>query len=102
MSGWRRDEDEPIKSARVENPAPGLEGFPRLDMALIEAAVPKLVDHAVGGPVILTRHGEEAYVLLPLDIWRRLWLTIARPPVLDMDRDGAAGAGGTVVEPDET
>jgi hypothetical protein len=87
MAGWRKEQDEPITSGAVDEPAPGLEGQPRLDMALIEAAVPKLIDHAVGGPVVLTRHGSEAFVLLPLDIWRRVWLAIARPPVVDMERD---------------
>lgn len=91
MAGWRQEEDEPIGSGQVENPAPGLEGFPRLDMAVIEEAMPKLVDRAVGGPVVMTRHGEESFVLLPLDIWRRLWLAIARPPVLDMDPPAAPG-----------
>ena len=85
MAGWRADEDEAIRSGSVEVPAPGLEGQPRFDMAQIETAVPKLVDHAVGGPVVLTRHGAEAYVLLPLDIWRRVWLAIARPPVIDVE-----------------
>ncbi|MBK1659288.1 type II toxin-antitoxin system Phd/YefM family antitoxin [Paracraurococcus ruber] len=88
MSGWRKDEDEAIRSGTVPDPAPGLEGYPRVDMQLIEAAVPKLVDHAVGGPVVLTRHGREAYVLLPLDIWRRVWGATSPPPVLDMDPDG--------------
>jgi len=87
MSGWRKEQDEPIQSGPVEEPAPGLEGQPRLDMALIETAMPKLIDHAVGGPVVLTRHGSEAYVLLPLDIWRRVWLAIARPPVIDAERN---------------
>jgi hypothetical protein len=87
MAGWRADEDEAIRSGSVDIPAPGLEGQPRFDMAQIETAVPKLVDHAVGGPVVLTRHGAEAYVLLPLDIWRRVWGAIARPPVIDADRD---------------
>jgi hypothetical protein len=94
MAGWRQDEDEAIRSGSVEDPAPGLEGQPRLDMALIEAAVPKLIDHAVGGPVVLTRHGSEAFVLLPLDIWRRVWTAIARPPVIDMDRESPPGADG--------
>lgn len=87
MAGWRHDEDEAIRSGGVDNPAPGLEGQPRLDMALIEATMPKLIDHAVGGPVVLTRHGSEAFVLLPLDIWRRVWTAVARPPVIDMERD---------------
>lgn len=95
MAGWRKDEDAPIRSGGVAEPAPGLEGQPRLDMALIEAAVPKLIDHAVGGPVVLTRHGREAFVLLPLDVWRRVWLSGARPPVVDMDRAGGATEGDT-------
>ena len=91
MTGWRADEDAAIRSGSVDVPAPGLEGQPRLDMAQIEAAVPKLVDHAVGGPVVLTRHGAEAYVLLPLDIWRRVWLAIARPPVIEVEREAEDG-----------
>jgi hypothetical protein len=85
MAGWRADEDAAIRSGSVDHPAPGLEGQPRFDMAQIEVAVPKLIDHAAGGPVVLTRHGAEAYVLLPLDIWRRVWTAIARPPVIDAD-----------------
>ena len=99
MMGWRREEDEPIHSGTVEDPAPGLEGQPRLDMALIEAAVPKLIDHAVGGPVVLTRHGTEAFVLLPLDIWRRVWTAVARPPVIDMERDRPSGPGAAHSKP---
>ena len=91
MAGWRADEDEAIHSGDVAVPSPGLEGQPRLDMTSIEAAMPKLVDHAVGGPVVLTRHGKEAFVLLPLDIWRRVWLAIERPPVIDMDRPAEPG-----------
>jgi hypothetical protein len=90
MAGWRADEDEAIRSGGVEHPAPGLEGQPRFDMAQVEAAVPKLIDHAVGGPVVLTRHGTEAYVLLPLDVWRRVWSAIARPPVIEAERDAPA------------
>ena len=93
MAGWRMDEDEAIRSGSVEHPAPGLEGQPRFDMAQVEVAVPKLVDHAMGGPVVLTRHGSEAFVLLPLDVWRRVWQAIARPPVIDAQRDPAAEPG---------
>jgi hypothetical protein len=95
MTGWRADEDEAIRSGSVDVPAPGLEGQPRFDMAQIEGAVPKLLDHAVGGPVVMTRPGAEAYGLLPLDIWRRVWLAIARPPVIEAERDPAAGAAST-------
>ena len=74
--------DDPIRSPFVPVPAPGLEGVPRSDMARLEAALPKLVDSALGGPVVLTRHGEEAFVLLPLDIWRRVWAAAPRPPLI--------------------
>ena len=87
MAGWRMDEDEAIRSGSVAHPAPGLEGQPRFDMAPVEVAVPKLLDHAVGGPVVLTRHGTEAFVLLPLDVWRRVWGAIARPPVIEAERE---------------
>ena len=93
MAGWRKDEDAPIPSGSVADPAPGLEGQPRLDMTVLEAAMPKLIDHAVGGPVVLTRHGVEAFVLLPLDVWRRVWGGMARPPVIDMDRPRPPGPG---------
>ncbi|RAI60405.1 type II toxin-antitoxin system Phd/YefM family antitoxin [Roseicella frigidaeris] len=83
MAGWRAEEDAAIRAGAVENPAPGLEGQPRLDMGVIEAAVPRLLDHAAGGPVVLTRHGTEAFVLLPLDIWRQVWAAVPRPPVID-------------------
>lgn len=94
MAGWRADEDVAIGSGSVPDPAPGLEGQPRVDMAQIEVAVPKLLDHLVGGPVVLTRHGAEAYVLLPLDVWRRVWSTIARPPVIEAERDPPTATEG--------
>jgi prevent-host-death family protein len=74
--------DDPIQSVHGGDPAPGLEGVPRSDMSVLETAVPKLVDSAMRGPVVLTRHGREAFVLLPLDIWRRVWSSSRRPPVL--------------------
>ena len=74
--------DEPFRADVVNVPAPGLEGVPRSDMALLEAAVPKLVDMALRGPVVLTRHGSEAFALVPLDIWRRVWGATPRPPVI--------------------
>lgn len=74
--------DEPILPTWEGDPAPGLEGVPRADMAELETAVPKLLDLAVRGPVVLTRHGREAYVLMPLDIWRRTWEATPRPPVV--------------------
>jgi hypothetical protein len=85
MSGWRDDADEPIRSLPEGDPAPGLEGLPRLDLDPVEAAVPSLVDQAIQGPVVLTRHGRESFVLLPLDIWRRIWEAVPRPPVIDAE-----------------
>jgi hypothetical protein len=75
-------DDEPIRPPPDRNPAPGLEGVPRADMTEMENAVPKLVDTALRGPVVLNRHGREAFVLLPLDIWRQVWGAIPRPPVI--------------------
>ncbi len=74
--------DDPILSTAAGAPAPGLEGVPRSDMALLETAVPKLVDAALRGPVVLTRHGREAFVLMPLDMWRKVWGAERRPPVV--------------------
>ncbi len=74
--------DDPIQSTAAGDPAPGLEGVLRTDMSALETAVPKLVDAALRGPVVLTRHGREAFVLMPLDIWRRVWDSSRRPPVL--------------------
>jgi prevent-host-death family protein len=53
-------------------------------MAELETAVPKLLDLAVRGPVVLTRHGAEAFVVLPLDVWRRVWEAAPRPPVVTL------------------
>ena len=92
MAGWQNDSDEPIQTMRHGDPAPGLEGLPRMDLGPVEAAVPALVDQAIRGPVVLTRHGEEAFVLLPLDIYRRIWGAIPRPPVVDMPPAGEGPA----------
>jgi hypothetical protein len=83
MAGWQNDLDKPIQTMHRGDLAPGLEGLPRMDLGPAEAAVPALVDLAIRGPVVLTRHGEEAFVLLPLDIYRRIWGAISRPPVVD-------------------
>jgi len=83
MSGWRGDEDLPIRTPEEEDPAPGLEGLARFDLDPVEAAVPQLVDQAIQGPVVLTRHGRESFVLLPLDVWRRVWSAVPRPPVIE-------------------
>jgi prevent-host-death family protein len=75
--------DEAIRTGREPDPAPGLEGQPRVDAGALEAALPSLLDHALRGPIVLTRHGREAFVLLPLDLWRRVWLSGDRPPLVE-------------------
>ena len=83
MSGRQRREDEAIRPTPEGDPAPGLEGLPRADIGALEASLPSLVERAVTGPLVLTRHGHDAFVLLPLDVWRRHWVTAPRPPVVD-------------------
>lgn len=88
MSGRKRHDDEAIRDAAIRptpegEPAPGLEGLPRVDIGALEESVPTLIDRAVRGPVVLTRHGREAFVMLPLDVYRRLWRAAPRPPVVD-------------------
>jgi hypothetical protein len=76
-------QDQPIRHDPGDPAAPGLEGVPRSDIGALEAALPSLVERAVRGPLVLTRHGEDAFVLLPLDLWRRYWFSTPRPPVFD-------------------
>ncbi|MBL6456900.1 type II toxin-antitoxin system Phd/YefM family antitoxin [Belnapia sp. T6] len=85
MAGWQDHPDAPIETEQQGDPAPGLEGLPRMDLAPVETAVPAMIDQALQGPVVLTRHGREAFVLLPLDIYRRLWGAAPRPPVVDVE-----------------
>ncbi|WP_043363542.1 type II toxin-antitoxin system prevent-host-death family antitoxin [Belnapia sp. F-4-1] len=85
MAGWLDDRDLPIETGFEGEPAPGLEGLPRMDLAPVEAQLPSLVDQAVRGPVVLTRNGTESFVLLPLDIYRRLWAAAPRPPVIEAE-----------------
>jgi hypothetical protein len=85
MSGRRRHEDEAIRTQFDGDPAPGLEGLPRADIATLEATLPSLVDGMVRGPVVLTRNGRDAFVMLPLDVYRRLWQSAPRPPVIDVE-----------------
>ena len=91
MAGWQDKTDTAIQTIHDGDPAPGLEGQPRMDLGPVETAVPGLVDLAVRGPLVLTRHGEEAFVLLPLDIYRRLWAAAPRPPVIDAGPTDARG-----------
>jgi hypothetical protein len=83
--------DEAIPSGGLGTPTPGLEGLPRVDMGALEESLPSLVDSAVQGPVVLTRRGSDAFVMLPLDAYRRLWAQAPRPPVIDVvvDETGA-------------
>ncbi|WP_135466410.1 type II toxin-antitoxin system Phd/YefM family antitoxin [Crenalkalicoccus roseus] len=78
----RRHEDEALRTTPEGDPAPGLEGLPRAGLEALEAALPGLIDRMLRGPVVLTRHGRDAFVLLPLDAYRRLWLSAPRPPVI--------------------
>jgi len=49
-----------------------LESVPRADFAVMEEAQPKLLDAALRGPLVLTRHGRDAFVILPVDQYRAL------------------------------
>ena len=81
--------DEAIPSSPPGGAAPGLEGLPRMDMGALEESLPSLVESAASGPLILTRRGADALVVLPLDAYRRLWARAPRPPVIDGTLDGA-------------
>ena len=86
----RNTGDEAIPSSPPGGDAtPGLEGLPRGDMGALEESLPSLVERAAGGPVILTRRGSDAFVLLPLDAYGRLWAQAPRPPVIDGSADAA-------------
>ncbi len=76
--------DDAIPSTPPDPAAPGLEGLPRMDMGALETSLPSLVESAVGGPLVLTRNGADAFVLLPLDAYSRLWAQAPRPPVIDV------------------
>ena len=80
--------DEAITTAGPAIPAPGLEGLPRTDIDRVELAVPTFVEAALRSPLVLTRHGREAFVLLPLDAYRRLWAAAPRPPLIEGEKGG--------------
>ena len=80
--------DEPIMTAGPDNPAPGLEGVPRTDIDRVELVAPSFVEAALRSPLVLTRHGREAFVLLPLDVYRRIWGSVPRPPVIEGEKGG--------------
>ena len=81
--------DEAIPSSRPDGATPGLEGLPRMDMGALEESLPSLVESAVRGPIVLTRHGSDAFVVLPLDAYGRLWAQAPRPPVIEGAADAA-------------
>ena len=84
--------DEAIPSGgQLGGATPGLEGLHRMDMGALEESLPSLVDSAVRGPVVLTRHGSDAFVVLPLDAYGRLWAQAPRPLVIDGVVDAATG-----------
>ena len=72
-----------IRTTPEGDPAPGLEGLPRADLDALAEAVPELMDRLVRGPIVLTRNGEDAFAVLPLDVYRRLWAAAPRPPVIE-------------------
>ena len=80
-------DDDPIRPTPPGPQAPGLEGVPRSDIAQLETSVPRLMEAAARGPLVLTRHGRDAFVLLPMDVYRRFWLSAPRPPVLDSEAE---------------
>jgi hypothetical protein len=87
--------DEAIRSgAPGDRPTPGLEGLLRMDMRVLEESLPTLVDSALRGPIVLTRYGSDAFVVLPLDAFRRLWAQAPRPPVVDAVKGLGSGGGG--------
>ncbi len=63
--------EDPLRTS-AEGPIAGTEGLPRVDAAAVEIAQPRLLDAAVRGPVVLTRHGRDSFVLLPRDAFERL------------------------------
>ena len=64
--------DEAVRPTRNVDPMEGLERFPRADIAVLETAQPRLIDAALRGAVVLTRHGRDAFVLLPVDQFQTL------------------------------
>lgn len=64
--------DEAVRPTRDLDPREGMERLPRADIAVLETAQPKLIDAALRGAVVLTRHGRDAFVLLPVDEFQSL------------------------------
>jgi hypothetical protein len=64
--------DEAVRPTRDIDPMEALEALPRADIAVLENSQPKLVDAALRGAMVLTRHGRDAFVLLPVDEFQTL------------------------------
>ena len=64
--------DEAVRPTRDIDPMEALEALPRADIAVLENAQPKLIDAALRGAMVLTRHGRDAFVLLPVDEFQTL------------------------------
>jgi hypothetical protein len=88
------DSDDPIRTTDPDNLAPGLEGVPRTDIDRVEQLVPSFVEAALRSPLVLTRHGREAFVLMPLDAYRRVWTAVPRPPLIEGQAVVTKGKGG--------
>ena len=59
-------------------------------MGALEASLPSLVDHAIRGPVILTRTGSDAFGFLPTGACSRPRARGPRPQAIDA-RSGPDG-----------
>lgn|GEM_PF-3497767 len=87
MRRWNDEADDAIRTGGLAEMAPGLEGYPRVDAGAFETSLPSLLDALLRGPVVLTRQGRDAFVLLPADIWQRVWAAAPRPPVVEGSAD---------------
>ena len=76
-----------MRSRSPRGDAPGLGGPLRTAMGALEAPLPRPVDHAIRGPVILAQGGPDAVVFPPLDACSGLWARTPRPLVIDAQRD---------------
>ncbi|NCY25643.1 MAG: hypothetical protein EBX37_12570 [Alphaproteobacteria bacterium] len=72
MSRRPANPDEAVRPTRDIDPMEALEALPRADIAVLETSQPKLIDAALRGAVVLTRHGRDAFVLLPVDEFQTL------------------------------
>ncbi len=66
---------------------PSLEGPLRTEIGAFGASSPSLVDHAIRGPVILTRSVADTFVSLPSDACDRLWARAPRTRAIAVQND---------------